>query len=123
MRLALLLSLLCVQSFAMDVLRTQENKKGSVKNMGVSDSTFRFQELGADFGEEIERRASDNRFVSVLVLAQGDALLGKRHFWPVWQAAMLLVLEMFQLRAVRSSRFWERVSTPSMCMVQMAWEI
>jgi predicted TIM-barrel fold metal-dependent hydrolase len=23
----------------------------------------------------------------VLVLAQGDSLLGKRHFWPVWQAA------------------------------------
>ncbi len=37
--------------------------------------------------EEIERRAADNRFVSVLVLAQGDLLLGKRHFWPVWQAA------------------------------------
>src|SRR3569623_2408049 len=37
--------------------------------------------------EEIERRAGDNRFVSVLVLAQGDLLLGKRQFWPVWQAA------------------------------------
>ena len=37
--------------------------------------------------EEIERLAGDNRFVSVLVLAQGDQLLGKRHFWPVWQAA------------------------------------
>ena len=23
----------------------------------------------------------------MLVLAQGDSLLGKRHFWPVWQAA------------------------------------
>jgi uncharacterized protein len=37
--------------------------------------------------EEIERRAGDNRFVSVLVLSQGDMLLGKPHFWPVWQAA------------------------------------
>jgi predicted TIM-barrel fold metal-dependent hydrolase len=37
--------------------------------------------------EEIERRAADNRFVSVLVLAQGESLLGRRHYWPVWQAA------------------------------------
>jgi uncharacterized protein len=37
--------------------------------------------------EEIERRAGDNRFVSVLVLAQGESLLGRRHYWPVWQAA------------------------------------
>ena len=37
--------------------------------------------------EEIERLAGDHRFVSVLVLAQGDKLLGKRHFWPVYQAA------------------------------------
>src|SRR5258705_6487586 len=37
--------------------------------------------------EEIEGRAGDNRFVSVLVLAQGETLLGRRHYWPVWQAA------------------------------------
>jgi predicted TIM-barrel fold metal-dependent hydrolase len=37
--------------------------------------------------EEIERRAHDNRFVSVLVLAQGETLLGRRHFWPVYAAA------------------------------------
>jgi uncharacterized protein len=37
--------------------------------------------------EEIERRAGDNRFVSVLVLAQGETLLGRRHYWPVYQAA------------------------------------
>lgn len=37
--------------------------------------------------EEIERRAGDSRFVSVLVLSQGDMLLGKRQYWPVWQAA------------------------------------
>jgi predicted TIM-barrel fold metal-dependent hydrolase len=37
--------------------------------------------------EEIERRAGDNRFVSVLVLAQGETLLGRRHFWPVYQVA------------------------------------
>src|ERR1700726_2126761 len=37
--------------------------------------------------EEIERHAADHRFVSVLVLAQGESLLGRRHYWPVWQAA------------------------------------
>ena len=37
--------------------------------------------------EEIERRAADNRFVSVLVLVQGESLLGRRHYWPVYQAA------------------------------------
>src|ERR1700692_1524256 len=37
--------------------------------------------------EEIERRAADHRFVSVLVLAQGEMLLGRRPYWPVWQAA------------------------------------
>jgi hypothetical protein len=37
--------------------------------------------------EEIERRAGDHRFVSILVLAQGESLLGRRHYWPVWQAA------------------------------------
>src|SRR3979490_2173141 len=30
-------------------------------------------------------RAGDRRFVSVLVLAQGESLLGRRHFWPVYQ--------------------------------------
>jgi predicted TIM-barrel fold metal-dependent hydrolase len=37
--------------------------------------------------EEIERRAADHRFVSILVLAQGETLLGRRHFWPVYQVA------------------------------------
>lgn len=37
--------------------------------------------------EEIERRASDHRFVAILVLAQGETLLGRRHFWPVYEAA------------------------------------
>jgi predicted TIM-barrel fold metal-dependent hydrolase len=37
--------------------------------------------------EEIERRANDNRFVSILVLAQGESLLGKRHYWPVYKVA------------------------------------
>src|SRR3979411_3533192 len=37
--------------------------------------------------EEIERCAGDNRFVSVLVLAQGETLLGRRHFWPVYEVA------------------------------------
>jgi predicted TIM-barrel fold metal-dependent hydrolase len=33
--------------------------------------------------EEIERRAGDNRFVSVLVLAQGETPARARHYWPV----------------------------------------
>jgi hypothetical protein len=37
--------------------------------------------------EEIERRAADTRFVAVLVLAQGEALLGRRQYWPVYAAA------------------------------------
>ncbi len=37
--------------------------------------------------DEIERRAGDHRFVSVLVLAQGETLLGRRHYWPVYQVA------------------------------------
>src|ERR1043165_2438467 len=35
--------------------------------------------------EEIERRASDNRFVSILLLSQGETLLGRRHHWPIYQ--------------------------------------
>lgn len=37
--------------------------------------------------DEIERCARDKRFVQVLVLASGDAPLGKRHFWPIYAAA------------------------------------
>src|SRR5260370_1600381 len=37
--------------------------------------------------EEIERCAGDNRFVSILVLAEGESLLGRRHYWAVHQAA------------------------------------
>jgi predicted TIM-barrel fold metal-dependent hydrolase len=37
--------------------------------------------------EEIERRASDNRFVSILLLSQGETLLGRRHHWPIYQLA------------------------------------
>ena len=36
---------------------------------------------------EIERRAGDRRFVQVLVLAQGELPLGRRYYWPVWEAA------------------------------------
>lgn len=37
--------------------------------------------------EEIERRANDHRFVSILVLAQGEMLLGRRQFWPIYRLA------------------------------------
>ena len=37
--------------------------------------------------EEIERRAGDKRFVQVLMLAMEDAPLGKRTYWPIYEAA------------------------------------
>ncbi len=37
--------------------------------------------------DEIERCASDPRFVQVLVLAMGEVPLGRRHFWPIYAAA------------------------------------
>jgi predicted TIM-barrel fold metal-dependent hydrolase len=36
---------------------------------------------------EIERLAPDRRFVQVLMLVMGDAPLGKRAFWPIYEAA------------------------------------
>ena len=36
---------------------------------------------------EIERCAPDRRFVQVLVLAMGEAPLGRREYWPVYEAA------------------------------------
>jgi uncharacterized protein len=37
--------------------------------------------------KEIERRASDRRFVQVLLLAMGEMLLGRRVYWPIYAAA------------------------------------
>jgi hypothetical protein len=37
--------------------------------------------------EEVERLASDPRFVQVLLLAGADHPLGKRHWWPLYAAA------------------------------------
>jgi len=37
--------------------------------------------------KEIERLAYDRRFVQVLMLVMGDALLGNRRFWPIYKAA------------------------------------
>lgn len=37
--------------------------------------------------EEIERRATDRRFVQILLPAGGDAPYGKRRFWPLFAAA------------------------------------
>lgn len=36
--------------------------------------------------EEIERLAADRRFVQVLFLAMGDAPLGRRQHWPIYEA-------------------------------------
>jgi uncharacterized protein len=41
---------------------------------------------------EIERCASDKRFVQVLVLVMGDMPLGKRAYWPIYAAAERLGL-------------------------------
>ena len=35
---------------------------------------------------EIERLAPDRRFVQAMVLAMGEKPLGKRHYWPIWEA-------------------------------------
>lgn len=37
--------------------------------------------------QEIERLAGDRRFVQVLMPAMGDAPLGKRRYWPIYEAA------------------------------------
>src|SRR6201996_1084508 len=37
--------------------------------------------------EEIHRVAGDKRFVQVLMLVMGDMPLGKRHYWPIYEAA------------------------------------
>lgn len=37
--------------------------------------------------EEIERCASDQRFVQVLMLLMGETTLGRRHLWPIYRAA------------------------------------
>ncbi len=36
---------------------------------------------------EIEKRAADHRFVQVLILAQNDEPLGRRRYWPIYEAA------------------------------------
>jgi len=36
---------------------------------------------------EIERRAGDPRFVQIMVLAMGETLLGRRSYWPIYEAA------------------------------------
>jgi predicted TIM-barrel fold metal-dependent hydrolase len=36
---------------------------------------------------EIERLAGDPRFVQVMVLCMGEMPLGKRYYWPIWEAA------------------------------------
>lgn len=61
--------------------------------------------------EEVERRAADSRFVSILMLAQGESLFGKRHFWPLHAAAerhrlALTIHAGSQQRAAPSSIGW-----------------
>jgi predicted TIM-barrel fold metal-dependent hydrolase len=42
--------------------------------------------------EEIERRADDLRFVSIQTFAMGEKLLGRRHYWPIYEVAQRLGL-------------------------------
>ncbi|MEO3388462.1 amidohydrolase family protein [Mesorhizobium sp. CAU 1741] len=37
--------------------------------------------------EEIERRAADTRFVQILLLSMNDEPLGRRRYWPIYEAA------------------------------------
>lgn len=37
--------------------------------------------------EEIERRADDKRFVQVLLPVMGEMTLGRRNYWPIYEAA------------------------------------
>ena len=37
---------------------------------------------------EIEKRAADRRFVQVQLLASGEMLLGRRYYWPIYEAAV-----------------------------------
>jgi predicted TIM-barrel fold metal-dependent hydrolase len=37
---------------------------------------------------EIEHRAADRRFVQVQLLAAGEMLLGRRYYWPIYEAAL-----------------------------------
>lgn len=38
--------------------------------------------------QEIERCAKDRRFVQVQLLAAGEMLLGRRYYWPIYEAAL-----------------------------------
>ncbi len=42
--------------------------------------------------EEIERCATDTRFVQVLMLLMGETTLGRRHLWPIYRTAERLGL-------------------------------
>jgi len=37
--------------------------------------------------QEIEKRAADKRFVQVLMPAMGEMTLGRRYYWPIYEAA------------------------------------
>lgn len=45
-----------------------------------------WQDVGLSVAE-IERRADDPRFVQVLMLVQGETPLGRRQWWPIYEAA------------------------------------
>ena len=43
---------------------------------------------GKGKGQVIERKAADKRFVSVQLLCMNEMLLGRRYYWPIYEAAV-----------------------------------
>ena len=37
--------------------------------------------------QEIERRATDHRFVEIQLLSMNEMPLGRRHYWPIYKSA------------------------------------
>ncbi len=66
--------------------------------------------------EEIERHASDNRFVSILVLAQGEMLLGRRQFWPIYRSPRSTSCRSRSTPAVPTGRRRARSAGPRIAM-------
>jgi uncharacterized protein len=57
---------------------------------------------------EIERLASDKRFVQVMTLVAGETMLGRRHHWPIYEAAQRHGLPV----AIHAGSSYRHPSTP-----------
>lgn len=58
---------------------------------------------------EIERVGADRRFVQVMLLAMGDAMLGRRLYWPIYAAAERLGLPI----GIHAGSTYQRAPTPA----------